>query len=352
MSDFIEYLKACINLDGKDQDAIKSQLRVTNAITAALSKTKKKAADVKIEEKEAGQNFGILCRLFDNTPPCVKEGKFKQLQNKYCELIAILHKQPSKKNERILGTQIDFFAMELFKECTANLLNENGELQNELSQLLLLDSINMTNDQRTNALIFSYVHCLQMAIVDSIRDKAMLDIAKKYDIHAGDGNVMSAINSMQHLEAGRKALKEIQESLENQRQLDRKIQICFDDIDNIKAIFEAQKSAVIAFVQTYILVGHTQQMNAAFIEKAKDGSLTKSTFSFTSLFEEEQDTVGNKILKYIMKNHADVIILMADNIIEQKTNVDKRERDRANNILAAAAINVKNHARLSSSSKR
>jgi hypothetical protein len=286
-----------------------------NPVKKSILQTVARITESDSPKHEGGQSYGALCRIFDSMPLTLDGSRFRELQEKYLLLMNAASQKTSAAGKNSgLRFHSQEFLRELLKECSQEIMNPNGELNDILVKALKLDAVDIDPKLKSKALVFSFVHTLQVGISESIRDLIMVNAAKKHKITVTNKKPLDDILAAANLPEGtpaRKAAdaawKAIGEATEKQRVIDKEVtdllNIIQTNFENPQDYVKIHKQNIFHFIQNYVLSGHTKKWNDDFVKIFRDPAILLNITASLSIFSSDTETIGDVLLQYIAKNY-------------------------------------------------
>jgi hypothetical protein len=333
MPAFIDYVIQCIS----DEDK--------NPVKDAMQLTIKRIGKIDSPKSEGGQSYGALCRIFDKAPLTVEKQRFLELQKKYLELmtLAALQMPKGKKNHQ-LSVRSEEFTRELLKDCSQEILNADGQLEETLTAVLKLDSVDIDSKLKSKALIYSFVHHLLAGISESVRGIIFAEAAAKNNIKITDNNNplkdIMAGSSLLEGSPGRKssdaAWKDIEKFTNRQRIIDSEIPVLLnqlqDQYENIQSYLNTQSHNITVFLQNYIHAGFSTKVNTDFIKILHDPVIMKTITPRLSIFKLDRDVIGEVLLQYLAEHYPQETKDAAKRIAFTSRGMSSNERKRLEHV--------------------
>jgi hypothetical protein len=352
MPAFIDYLVKCIS----DEDK--------NPLKDAIQQAIKRIAEIDSPKGESGQSYGTLCRIFDKVPLTLEKQRFRELQNKYLELMkfAVVQIPNGKKNHQ-LSIRCQEFTRELLKDCSQEILNAYGQLEETLTAVMKLDSLTIDSKLKLRALIYSFVHHLLAGISESVREIIFVEAATKNNINITDNkNPMQDIMAASRLhegspgrKAGDAAWKDIEEATNRQRIIDGEIPVILNKIqtqyEDIKSYLNTYNHNIFVYLQNYIHAGYTTKLNTDFIKILRDPVIMQTVTPRLSLFKLDRDIIGDVILQYLAEHYPEEIRDAAKKIVFSTTSMSNNQRERLEQVAKLIRSEAKAEASSSSAPK-
>jgi hypothetical protein len=301
MTAFIDYLVNCISQE-------------SNPVKDAIQRAIARIAEIDSPKSEGSQSYGALCRIFDKVPLTLEHKHFRELQGKYLELMKLASQTiPKEKKNNYLNIKCQEFTRELVKDCSQQILNANGQLDETLTAVMQLDAVNIDAKLKLKALIYAFVHHLHSGISESIRDIIFVEAASKNKIKITDNknplqDIMTALRLPDEnpaRKAGDSAWKDIEEATGRQRIIDNEIPIILNEIqkqhENVHGYLDVYNQNIFLFLQNYIRSGHTTKWNTNFINILRDPEIIKTVKPRLSIFKLDREVIGEVLLQYIVK---------------------------------------------------